>query len=88
MKRALLLGALLVCACPTPRPKPPSGAATCADVCRRLGELGCEAGKPTAKGATCTVVCENVRDSPVVWDLDCRARALTCDAVDSCEAGR
>lgn len=87
-KRALCLWALLVCAaCPAPKPPaPPPGAATCQDLCKHLGELGCEAARPTTGGATCVVVCENVRDSPVAWNLDCRTKALTCAAADVCEA--
>lgn len=90
-KRALALWALLVCAaCPAPKPPaPPPGAATCADVCKHFDELGCEAGRPTAHGATCLDVCRNVQESTVVaWDLDCRARAVTCAAADTCEAAR
>lgn len=92
MKRALHLWALLFCAaCPAPPkpPVPPPGAATCADLCRHETELGCEAAKTTAGGVTCVAVCENVVSSSVIhWDLDCRAGALTCAEVDSCEAGR
>lgn len=89
MKHLACLWALLVCACPpTPRPPvPPPGSATCADVCRHYGELGCEAARPTGAGAVCVDVCQNVQDSTVVhWDLDCRARALTCAAADACES--
>jgi len=92
MKRALLLGALLVCAaCPPPPkpPEPPPGAPTCADYCHHVAELGCEAARPTAKGASCVDVCANVQSSgAVAWDLGCRTKAVTCDEVDRCEAGR
>lgn len=93
MKRALLLWALVVCACPTPPkppvPPPPPGAATCADVCQHATELGCEISKPTAKGATCLDVCRNVQESGIVsWDLECRLRASTCGEADSCERSR
>lgn len=89
MKHLACLWALLVCAaCPPPKPPPPPpGAATCQDVCRHYTELGCEAARPTAEGASCAEVCHNVQDSTVVrWDLDCRARAVTCAAADACES--
>jgi hypothetical protein len=92
MKRIAYLWALLLCACPPQPPKPPApppGAASCDDVCRHWAELGCEAAKPTADGVGCAEICRNVQDSTVVhWDLDCRVRAATCAAADSCESHR
>lgn len=86
MKRLALL-VLLATGCPPPKPPvPPPGAATCADVCHHLAELGCPAAKPTPKGTPCTEVCANIQSSGVItWNLDCRASAPSCDAADRCE---
>jgi hypothetical protein len=89
MKHLALLGALILCACPPPKPPvPPPGNATCSDVCAHYAKLGCIAAQPTAKGASCIDVCNNVVGSTYVhWDLDCRVRAVDCGEVDHCEAG-
>lgn len=89
--KALLVLAVALAACP-PKPPPPEPlpkSFSCADVCKREERLGCEAARPTAAGASCTEVCESVRESGVVfWDLGCRARAATCAAIDKCEEQR
>jgi len=86
MKRLGLILFLLT-GCPQPpRPVPPPGAATCADVCKRYEALGCPAGKPTPKGAPCVAVCENVQTSGVLkFNLECRVRAASCADADHCE---
>jgi hypothetical protein len=92
-----LLIVIFLAGCPRLPPAPPGppteDAGTDADeakrpclaVCRNLAHLGCEAARPTAEGTSCTRVCENVFDSPIKWNLDCRKRATSCDAVDACE---
>ena len=77
----------LLTGCPQPpRPVPPPGAATCADVCKRYEALGCAAAKPTPKGTPCAEVCENLQSSGVLkFNLECRVRAATCEAADRCE---
>jgi uncharacterized protein len=65
---------------------PPDGPATCLDVCRNGQHLGCDWANNTSGGATCTDVCANAQSAPGIppWDLDCRARATSCAAVDRC----
>jgi len=89
---------IFVTACPPPpAPTPPtpdaadSGgpSATCEAWCSHAADLKCEAAKPTAKGATCTVVCLNVQNSGVVvWNLRCRVAATSCALADECEKGK
>ena len=58
---------------------------TCEDVCVARRALGCPAGKATPAGARCEEVCHNVQDSGIfVMDLECRAKAKTCEAMDAC----
>lgn len=78
--------------CPPPVPPPPppppviDGPATCADVCRRASELGCKGSDDIdPSGPTCLEVCLTVQDGPALWNLDCRARAVSCAAFDDCE---
>jgi hypothetical protein len=67
-------------------PPTPSGSATCAQVCARGSVLGCQFAKPTAKGAACTTVCENLQASGLPkWNLGCRATAVSCAAMDDCQ---
>lgn len=85
MKRFLLPFVLsfFFTGCPTPQPS----SATCATVCANMVKLSCPSAKPTAKGATCEQVCNNVQNSGAIkWDLTCRSKALTCAAADLCEA--
>ena len=92
MKAIVLLLALASCRCvynPAPGPSPSTtsttGAATCTTACARLSELGCEASKPTAKGATCAEVCENAeRNGLVRWGVDCVVSAASCEVADEC----
>lgn len=57
----------------------------CLAACRRLIKLGCEAGKPTPEGTSCTRVCENVQSSGVVsWNINCIKTATSCEAADEC----
>lgn len=57
----------------------------CLAACRRLIKLGCEAGKPTPEGTSCTRVCENVQSSGIVtWNIDCIKTATSCKAADEC----
>jgi hypothetical protein len=91
--KALCFLVVFFCGCwihpipaPNPEPQPDRPATpTCADVCKRLFDLGCPAAKPTPQGATCVDVCLNVQNSGVVsWDLKCRARATSCAIFDRC----
>lgn len=85
MKR-LAATLLFVFACCHPRPPtPPPGTATCADYCNRLAQLKCPDAKPTAEGATCEAVCQNIQESGIVdLNLDCRIEAASCAAADAC----
>ena len=59
---------------------------TCAQVCAQAAALGCVSARPTAKGVSCTEVCENLKASGLpMWNLACRASAATCAAMDACE---
>lgn len=76
---------LLACSgstCRVPvRPDVPS----CASACGRLADLGCEAGQPTPKGASCEEVCLNAeRSGFALWDVGCVTRAPDCEAADRC----
>lgn len=97
---AVALFLLAICSChrgpcssvpgPTPRAMSSAAAAApCAAVCAHMRTLGCAAATPTPKGASCEEVCITVQTSGVVaWDLDCRSKAPTCDAIDACERER
>jgi len=87
----VLLLALALGGCPHPLPAPgpgvEAGAASCESVCAHEAELGCDAARPTGKGASCVEVCLNVQSSTVVkWNLACRAHAPSCAEIDRCEA--
>lgn len=84
MKKLLFLCVLIFVGCP-----PTIQTSTCNDVCQNMTKLNCPAAKPTAKGATCVQVCNNLQQSGITkWDLNCRASALTCEAIDLCELGK
>lgn len=94
LRRAALLTVFLLTAaftgcpgCPPPSPtSTDAGSATCASVCAQAAALGCPAAKPTANGASCEEVCNNVQTSGILqWNLACRAHAASCAAMDSCE---
>jgi len=70
---------------PAPPPAPSPGS-SCADACAKLGALGCVEAKPTAKGATCSEVCQNTLGSPVSMQPDCVVRAPDCAAAEACQA--
>jgi hypothetical protein len=80
----------LMTACHVIPPAPtPTGAATCEDVCVRGRQLGCGYANPTPCGATCVEVCVDVvAGGDFSLDLECRARAASCDAAESCEVER
>ena len=88
------LFAFVDCTCsPTPSPTPypttttftRTNPATCADACKRLGELGCSAAKPTPRGKTCEEVCENAEQSGLaLWGTACMVRATSCAEADTC----
>src|SRR6185437_1176232 len=84
------------CPKPTPVPVTPisvgdaawdgSTPATCLDLCRRGQALGCAWANPTPAGANCVDVCVNNQNARIApWDLNCRARATSCAAVDQCQ---
>lgn len=71
---------------PGPAPVPHPGA-TCESVCAHEAQLGCDAAKPTAHGASCVEICTNVELSGLArFDLPCMDAAPTCAAVDDCSA--
>ena len=93
MRFALLLAAALSSGFCQPQPGPPPGPApldgsvtACSASCSKYRELGCEEGKPTAKGHTCEEVCNNAAESGI--DLggpaDCIAAAKDCASVEKC----
>lgn len=92
--REAIVGAVFVgfalASCRTVPPAPtPSGAATCEDVCIHGRQLGCGYANPTPRGATCVEVCVDVvAGGDFTLDLECRARAATCEAAESCEVDR
>lgn len=66
--------------------EPPTVEYTCADMCSHLFDLKCPGAEPTASGATCLEVCQNVQSSGVVaFNLRCRVNARTCAAADACK---
>jgi len=69
-----------------PPPAPSPTGSSCADACAKLAALGCPEAKPTAKGASCTEVCQNTLGSPVSLQPDCVVRASDCAAAEACAA--
>lgn len=85
---------------PPPQPEPPSpwdyptdaapapeedSGSPCAAACVTLARYGCEESKPTAGGATCTQVCENIESSGVVsMNPDCVSHAESCSIARAC----
>lgn len=66
---------------------PPTNTASCADVCANMAKLNCPSSKPTARGTSCTQVCTTLQNSDIAkWNLDCRAKATSCEAADLCES--
>jgi hypothetical protein len=57
----------------------------CGRACARLRELSCPSAKPTASGATCEDVCENVNASRTLHiDTACVVGAPSCAVADRC----
>jgi hypothetical protein len=83
------LVALTVSCVPVPEPKDPQDVvtrpATCAGYCDHLRAMACAGGADTEGGAPCEAVCENAIEAGVRWDLQCRATAPSCSAVEACE---
>lgn len=84
MRNMISIAVAVIVSCATvPPPKPLERPATCADMCARGTELGCEWAKPTPRGKTCLDVCRNVMDSGVLtFDLECEAKASSCGVCD------
>lgn len=87
MRRMLALLSLFVfahCRCVPVGPAP--GRATCESACAHLAELGCEAGRPTARGHSCQSVCEDAAATGWGgWDVQCVVDAVDCASADVCE---
>lgn len=67
---------------PAPEPAPSS---PCARACARFAALGCQEAQPTAAGASCAAVCENIESSGVIsMDPECVARAESCSIARAC----
>jgi hypothetical protein len=86
---ALLLGCPPPPPCVTcPNPDFPDAGDTrsaCQRACDHFRELKCEEGEATKDGATCEAVCENMQTSNLLsYDLQCAAKAPTCDFIDNC----
>jgi hypothetical protein len=72
-----------------PAPLRDAPQASVAAVCEHYRILGCEGGKPTPAGVPCEVVLTNAIASGMLrLNMDCRASATSCQAVDACEAPR
>lgn len=92
MTRAGLLAVVLLCACRSlpplppsdPLPAPPSTGTPCERSCERRGQLGCE----PAIGR-CVEACDAYeRQGPAYsWQPECQASATTCAAWDRCATG-
>lgn len=70
-----------------PPPEDIDGAARtpCYRACKKLEQLGCPEAKPTAAGATCLQVCQNIESSAVVtMDPECVAGAESCRIASAC----
>lgn len=80
----LLASALLSCS----SPKHPPVDKECATACDRLRKMEphCALGDPTAEGVTCEQWCTKYgdRNRRHGTDVDCLARAATCEAADKC----
>lgn len=90
MRYADLLPIFLFSVCvacgPLPGPVDPPAVPTCETACDRARVLNCAYAHPTAAGASCVEVCENVQTSGFLkWDLGCRSVAASCAAIDACE---
>lgn len=70
---------------PTPEPPTPVENADCGIVCARGKTLGCDWASPTPQGTPCPEWCEGVQAGLLPWDLECRAAAGSCRAMDACE---
>lgn len=71
---------------PEPVPPPTEAPVTCESFCARAAALGCAVSRPTPKGGTCQDICEAVQYSGIAqWDLGCRIRATSCQAMEACE---
>lgn len=70
---------------PTPNPPSPPAEASCGGVCERADTLGCDWAGRTPRGAPCEEMCEGVMAGLIPWDLECRAAAESCPAMDACE---
>jgi len=75
---------------PPPSPNP-DVVADCAKACDNIGPrtkehpdaLGCEEGKPTADGATCTDVCNSMPNTTQDY-LSCVATVTACSQIQKC----
>jgi len=89
---------LMLVGCPPPKPcdtcpLPPNPdfpdagdpRTACQKACAHFRELKCEEGQPTKDGATCETICENMQTTHLIsYDLDCAAKAPTCDVISTC----
>jgi hypothetical protein len=89
---ALIL-AVAVQGCPPPPPPNPPPAPTndggvalpgCPAACENMRRLGCDIGKPTARGASCEDVCANAQANGIDFRTSCLASAASCEAAESC----
>jgi hypothetical protein len=92
MKLSIFLVCVLGCNCQNTVPpvvhtwppvvNPPS---ECAAVCKNLrNTLHCTGSEATTNGHSCEERCAVLAPS-IGWNMDCRAKATSCDAVAKCE---
>lgn len=77
----LSLFVLLLSACGAVPVAPPKDTGDCERACEVLQTLECPEAKPTARGASCSQVCEANRE---MLSVTCVARAGTVDEVRAC----
>jgi hypothetical protein len=80
-----LLCALYACTPPQRPSVGPSGPTSCETMCESLARLGCEASRPTARGATCEERCREQLASGVVDPpIACLSSAASVRDVERC----
>lgn len=87
--RFVILVCLLGACSPMPPPVEPDvdagPPASCAEACTNMRKVCGEANATAREGSPCEAVCDAVTSSPeLAWDLDCLARAKSCEATDRC----
>ena len=88
MKYFLIALLLTGCGGPGPAPSPADRTGTeIEQVCKRLRQLGCDAGKDTPAGATCEEYVSNAARNGIdlVGGVECTTAAQTCEQAEACK---